>query len=331
MLKKLLKAFNLPVDPLYNSAIMNEFNRYALKKILIVALLLFEVVIVSAHLISIKHPADPPMPAENAKLLNKSSQIKRRQKTIKQNLTAYLKTVTKDKTVSVSFYNLGAQLNSPAANSEYADVYREGALQVEANANTPEVSASTYKLFITAYLMAQKSKGNFAWTNLTEDGFYRMIVNSENDFAEQELVHYSLAAINQFIKHQNWYAPVFSNNRAATTTSHSLQLLLEDLAKGQGAFTNHADRKKILKLMGEQKYRTGIPTGVAAATAKTTVADKVGFLNDTNNDAGIVTLPNGQRYILVIMTHGHKQSGLSGFPRIAKIAKQVQTIVYGEQ
>lgn len=81
--------------------------------------------------------------------------------------------------------------------------------------------------------------------------------------------------------------------------------------------------------MGEQVYRTGIPTGVAAANKGTTVQDKVGFLNDTNNDAAIVTMPNGQRYILVIMTHGHGQSGFSGFPKIAKIAKKVQTIVYG--
>lgn len=81
--------------------------------------------------------------------------------------------------------------------------------------------------------------------------------------------------------------------------------------------------------MGQQNYRTGIPTGAAEAKSGTTVQDKVGFLDDTNNDAAIVTLPNGQRYILVIMTNGHNQSNLSGFPRIAEIAKNVQNIVYG--
>ena len=82
--------------------------------------------------------------------------------------------------------------------------------------------------------------------------------------------------------------------------------------------------------MGKQIYRTGIPAGVAAADKGTTVSDKVGFLDDTNNYAAIVTMPNGQKYILVIMTHGHNQSGFSGFPKIAKIAKKVQQIVYGD-
>jgi len=82
--------------------------------------------------------------------------------------------------------------------------------------------------------------------------------------------------------------------------------------------------------MGKQIYRTGIPTGVAQANSGTTVQDKVGFLDDTNNDAAIVTLPNGQKYVLVIMTNGHNQSGLSGFSRIAEIAKNVQKIVYGK-
>ena len=60
------------------------------------------------------------------------------------------------------------------------------------------------------------------------------------------------------------------------------------------------------------------------------MANKVGWYADTNNDAGLVTLPNGQRYILVIMTHGHMQSGFSGFPRIAKITTHIQKMVYGK-
>jgi hypothetical protein len=40
-------------------------------------------------------------------------------------------------------------------------------------------------------------------------------------------------------------------------------------------------------------------------------------------------LPNGEQYILVVLTNGHKQSGFSGFKRIAEITKNVQKIVYG--
>lgn len=258
-----------------------------------------------------------------------SQTVKKRQSIIKQNLTTYLNSVTKDGTVSVSFYNLGATSGSAAASSKDASVYQEGSLEVESNAHTAQTAASTYKLFITAFLMQQKLNGSFTWNTTNTNGFYSMIVNSENDYAESQLTSYGMSTIDAYIKKQGWYSPVFTSGSDATTTSYSLELLLKDLAKGTGSFTNASDRSKILKLMGEQVYRTGIPTGVAAATKGTTVQDKVGFLNDTNNDAAIVTLPNGQRYILVIMTHGHGQSGFSGFPKIAKIAKTVQTIVYG--
>lgn len=259
--------------------------------------------------------------------LRNSQSIKKQQKNIETNLNNYLDTVTEDGTVSVSFDNLGSVNDS--ADSNYAQLYQEGSLETEAQANTARTSASTYKLYIAAYLMNQKLNGNFDWTAQNTDGFTRMIVNSENDFAEAQLANYGANAIDTFASSQGWYPAVFQNGRAAETTSYSLQLLLEDLAKGQGAFTNKSDRTKLLNLMGNQIYRTGIPSGVAKAKKGTTVQDKVGFLDDTNNDAAIVTLPDGQRYILVIMTNGHNQSGLSGFPRIATIAKNVQKIVYG--
>ncbi|WP_334341654.1 serine hydrolase [Companilactobacillus sp. HBUAS56275] len=255
--------------------------------------------------------------------------IKKKQKIIKTNLTNYLNTVTKDGTVSVSFYNLGAESGSSAASSKYAKLYQAGSLETESNAHAVKTAASTYKLYLTAYLMNQKQNGDFSWTAENTDAFSKMIVNSENDFAEAQLEKYGASTISSFIKKQGWYPSVFQEGQAAKTTSYSLQLLLKDLATGNGVFENKSDQTKILDLMGQQIYRTGIPTGANAANAGTTVQDKVGFLNDTNNDAGIVTLPNGQRYILVVMTNGHNQSGLSGFSRIAEITKNVQKIVYG--
>lgn len=254
-----------------------------------------------------------------------SAKITKKQKIIKTNLTNYLNTVTKDGTASVSFYNLG----SDNSNSTDSKLYQKGSLEVESNANTVQVAASTYKLYLTAFLMNQKLNGDFSWTSSNEEGFSKMIVNSENDFSEEQISKYGASTLSNFNKSQGWYSSVFQTGQAAHTTSYSLQLLLEDLAQGSGPFTNKKDQAKILKLMGKQIYRSGIPTGVQEAESGTTVQDKVGFLDDTNNDAAIVTLPNGQRYILVIMTNGHNQSGLSGFSRIAEIAKNVQEIVYG--
>lgn len=253
--------------------------------------------------------------------------IKKKQKIIKQNLNNYLSTVTADGTASVSFYNLGSTDEND--NSFDGKLYQKGSLQVESNAHTARTAASTYKLYIAAYLMNQKLKGNFSWTTENVDGFSRMIINSDNDFSEAQVDKYGASELSSFGEKQGWYSSVFQEGQATQTTSYSLQLLLEDLATGSGVFKNASDQAKILTWMGQQNYRTGIPTGAAEAKSGTAVQDKVGFLDDTNNDAAIVTLPNGQRYILVIMTNGHNQSNLSGFPRIAEITKNVQNIVYG--
>ena len=254
--------------------------------------------------------------------------IKKKRKIIKTNLTNYLNTVTADGTASVSFYNLGNDDSN--SNSEYNQVYQDGSLEVESNASTVKTAASTYKLYLSAFLMGQKQNGNFSWTSDNNTGFTKMIVNSENDFAEEQIDNYGVDTISSYLKQQGYYDNVFEDGQAAQTTSYSLELLLRDLANGTGSFENSSDQQTLLNLMGKQIYRTGIPTGVAQANSGTTVQDKVGFLDDTNNDAAIVTLPNGQKYVLVIMTNGHNQSGLSGFSRIAEIAKNVQKIVYGK-
>jgi len=51
-----------------------------------------------------------------------------KQKIIKTNLTNYLKTVTKDGTASVSFYNLGATDGSSVSNRTDTKLYQKGTL-----------------------------------------------------------------------------------------------------------------------------------------------------------------------------------------------------------
>ena len=254
--------------------------------------------------------------------------VQTKQQQIKTELKTYLKTVTADGTVAVSFYNLTPRSGSSAAQAKNAAVYQAGDLAVDQSGDKKWVAASTFKLYIAAYLFQQQKQGHYQWTTNRSDGFKRMIVNSENDFADRTLTSAGLDKVNNFVSRQGWYVN-FTKGQAAITTSNSLVKVLQALDAGSGPFTNNANQKLLLGYMSKQIYRTGIPTGAAKALPKTTVTDKVGFLDDTNNDAGIVTLPSGQRYILVIMTNGHDQSSLSGFPRIAKITKRVQKIVYG--
>lgn len=254
--------------------------------------------------------------------------VQHKQQQIKTELQTYLKTVTADGTVAVSFYNLAPRSGSSAAQAPNAAVYQAGDLAANQAGDKKWVAASTFKLYIAAYLFQQQKQGHYKWTTNRSDGFKRMIVNSENDFADSTLTHAGLANVNDFVSRQGWYVN-FTKGQAALTTGNSLVKVLRALDAGSGPFTNNANQKLLLGYMGKQIYRTGIPAGARKALPETKVTDKVGFLEDTNNDAGIVTLPSGQRYILVIMTNGHKQNSLSGFPRIAKITKRVQTIVYG--
>lgn len=261
-----------------------------------------------------------------------TTEIHHRQVQIHHRLQHYLTQATADGTASISFYNLGAQPKTPAGkNPTLRRLYSPGQLSTGANAHTPAVAASTYKLFIAAYVFQQHHQTATPWSSTDTAGFQDMILNSGNAYADHVLDVNGLLAVDNFIGARKWYTPVFNAGQAATTTAQSLSLALQALDQQQFPYNHAADRQWLLKLMRQQVYRDGIPAGAQAAQAGTHVANKVGWYADTNNDAGIVTLPNGERYVLVIMTHGHQQSGFSGFPRIAKITQKIQKIVYGSQ
>ncbi|MFC6253631.1 serine hydrolase [Secundilactobacillus hailunensis] len=257
--------------------------------------------------------------------------ISGQQSAVKQQLQTYINSVTKDGTVSVSFYNLGAQSTTPAGSSNTAGFYRAGQLAVESpNAHKAYTSASTYKMFIVTNILARIDAGTLNKSVLKSSGFKEMILHSQNGFAESYLSSYGLSNMNSFVKKQGWYSHPFASNRAARTTSATLVSVMRKLDQGRYPFDNASNRSQVLTLMNKQVYRTGIPAGSVQAMAGAATADKVGWLWSYNNDAGIVTLPNGQRYAIAVMTHGHGQSGFSGFPKIARITKNVQTIVYGK-
>ncbi|WP_462400752.1 serine hydrolase [Lacticaseibacillus pantheris] len=248
---------------------------------------------------------------------------------IQENLQNYLDKVTADGDASVSFYSLDATSGSSADSTTDQLTYGDGQIVADSNATTTATSASTYKLFIAAYLFHLHQEGKFSWTTANKSGFYQMVVNSSNTFPEEILAEYGADSINAFIKSQGWSSPVFHDgDEAASTTSQSLRKVLQALNAGTGAFSDSSDRSYLLGLMQKQVYRSGIPAGVASVDSGATVADKVGFLDDVNNDAAIVTTSDGHKYILVIMTHGHNQTTLD-FSRIKTIAAKVQQIVYG--
>ncbi len=110
-------------------------------------------------------------------------------------------------------------------------------------------------------------------------------------------------------------ATTFSTSDAAHTSAADLQKLLIGLYNHSLFSVDNANR--LLGLMKQQIYRSGIPKGSSGV-----VADKVGFLWAYLNDAAIVYHPKGT-YVLVIMTNNQSWS------KIAQITTKIEDIMYG--
>jgi beta-lactamase class A len=84
-----------------------------------------------------------------------------------------------------------------------------------------------------------------------------------------------------------------------TTTARDLGVLFAALAEGRAA--SAASCREMLAILGRQRFREGIPAGLPAGV---TVAHKTGWFTGTRHDGGLVTTPDGRRYVLVVLTRG---------------------------
>lgn len=185
------------------------------------------------------------------------------------------------------------------------------------NADTQFSTASTYKLYLAYAALVKIERGELRANSATGAGTVtscidKMIVNSDNTCAE---------AVQKLIGQKNTQAAVQAAGLTATqydnsaggdkkTTANDLVTFLVKLQRGE--LLNASHTSYLLDLMNRQVYRSGIPAGSHGAP----VADKVGFLGGTNNDAAIVYSPGGS-YVLVVLTEG------SNFATIKSLADGV--------
>ena len=182
------------------------------------------------------------------------------------------------------------------------------------NGKSLVTSASTYKLFIALYVFDLIESGRANWNTRFSNGtfmtgFYDMIINSGNAFPEWVKSNYGYNNIDSFLKSKG-YAGIYNYSDRATTSAEDLVKIL----KYYYTNSSNSNINYLLDLMKKQNYRSGIPSGTGVITA-----DKVGFLWDIRNDAGIVY--SSQAYILVVMTNGQYK-----FDLIANISKRVQSV-----
>ncbi|WP_231866397.1 serine hydrolase [Acetobacter cerevisiae] len=80
-------------------------------------------------------------------------------------------------------------------------------------------------------------------------------------------------------------------------SARGLGNFLQKLDSGQ--IVGKAQSQNMIQIMLGQKFNDIIPPGLPAGTP---VAHKTGWVDGVRNDAAIVTLPDGKRYILVVLT-----------------------------
>lgn len=82
-----------------------------------------------------------------------------------------------------------------------------------------------------------------------------------------------------------------------TTTAYDQLMIYEKLAKG--SIVNEEASKDMIRILLDQKFNEIIP---AKLPADVQVAHKTGSITGVQHDAGIVILPDGRKYVLVLLS-----------------------------
>lgn len=82
-----------------------------------------------------------------------------------------------------------------------------------------------------------------------------------------------------------------------TTTAYDLMLIFANLAEGKTVNKESSDA--MLRILLDQKFNDKIP---AKLPADVKVAHKTGSITGVNHDSGIVFLPDGRKYVLVLLS-----------------------------
>jgi len=89
----------------------------------------------------------------------------------------------------------------------------------------------------------------------------------------------------------------FQKGMNNVTTAFDLMLIFQKIAKGK-AVSKKAS-KEMIKILLDQKFNTIIP---AQLPKDVKVAHKTGFITALHHDSGIVFLPDGRKYVLVLLS-----------------------------
>jgi len=102
-----------------------------------------------------------------------------------------------------------------------------------------------------------------------------------------------------------------------TTSVFDLMLIFEAISKGKVISNEACDA--MVKILLEQKFRSKIP---AKLPKEVKVANKTGSITGVEHDSGIVFLPDGRKYIIVLLSKNLKNAN-DGIEAEAEISKLI--------
>ena len=109
-----------------------------------------------------------------------------------------------------------------------------------------------------------------------------------------------------------------------TTTAYDLMVIFEKLAKGEAVDSSAS--AQMINILLDQKFNDIIP---AQLPPDVKVAHKTGWITGVHHDSGVVFLPDGRKYVLVLLSKKLKddlpagQAGKAGVEGMARVSKMV--------
>lgn len=107
-----------------------------------------------------------------------------------------------------------------------------------------------------------------------------------------------------------------------TTTAYDLMIIFEKLAKGEAV--NKEASHEMIEILLRQTHRDIIP---AKLPKDVKVANKTGFITGVHHDSGIVFLPDGRKYVLVLLSKNMEDSE-TGTKMLAEVSRLIYKSFY---
>lgn len=102
-----------------------------------------------------------------------------------------------------------------------------------------------------------------------------------------------------------------------TTTAYDQMLIFSKMA--EGLTVNKSSSDAMINILLDQKFNDKIPSKLPK---KVKVAHKTGWISGVNHDAGIVILPDGRKYVLVLLSKELKNDK-AAVKSMAKVSRMI--------